>query len=230
MAAMSKDKFIVAIENLRESTTARVLNTPVGTLRRETSAEREAKGSCLVSRVTFKAPTESGARDLILHAVKDLGSGEEIFTIPAIEDVHAQWIGPRAHVSEQEPEPKIPESKRFERLKEEVQNPITLLYVHGAGLAFQSPNLDHQLTILPSWAANINYDIVPSDPPGYQAGFPTDDVRPSKSPRGNYYCETSILYHSLVCAIAAKDWRRCPPIYIAMGSKERIIDAGRVSV
>lgn len=93
-----------------------------------------------------------------------------------------------------------------------------------AGLAFQSPSVDTQLNTMPSWAANFEYDTVPPDPPGYDAGFPTDEVWPSNPARGNYYCETSMLYHPLVCAMAAKDWHGCPPIYMAIGSKERIVD------
>ena len=96
-----------------------------------------------------------------------------------------------------------------------------------AGLAFQSPSVDSQLTTLPSWAANFEYDTVPPDPPGYDAGFPTDEVWPSNPARGHYYCETSMLYHPLVCAMAADDWHDCPPTYMAIGSKERIVDAAQ---
>ena len=97
-----------------------------------------------------------------------------------------------------------------------------------AGLAFQSPSADNQHETLPSWAANVSFDVVPADPPGYEVGFPTDDVWPSDPPRGNYYCETSMLYHPLVCPMAVKRWHGCPPIYIAMGSKERLVDGGKL--
>ena len=97
-----------------------------------------------------------------------------------------------------------------------------------AGLAFQSPSMDHQLNTMPSWAANVDFDIIPTDPPGYEANFPTDDVWPATPPRGNYYCDASALYHPLVSPMAVKSWRGCPPIYMAMGSKERIVDGGKV--
>ncbi|KAL8971944.1 MAG: hypothetical protein Q9183_000807 [Haloplaca sp. 2 TL-2023] len=96
-----------------------------------------------------------------------------------------------------------------------------------AGLAFQSPSFDVQLNTLPSWPTNYEYDIVPLDPPGYDSDFPTDEVWPSDPPRGNYYCETSMLYHPVVSGIGARDWRGCPPIYLAIGSKERIVDAAK---
>ena len=97
-----------------------------------------------------------------------------------------------------------------------------------AGLAFQSPSFDNKHDTMPSWAANVKYDTVPAESPGYSAGFPVDEVWPSTPPRGNYYCETSMLYHPLVCSMASRSWEGCPPIYMAVGSKERLGDAAKV--
>lgn len=96
------------------------------------------------------------------------------------------------------------------------------------GLAFQSPSTDHQHNTLPSWVAKVDFDIIPTYPPGYETDFPIDDVWPATLPRGNYYCDVSALYHPLVSPIAVKSWKGCPPIYMAMGSKERIVDGGKV--
>ncbi|KAL8847463.1 MAG: hypothetical protein Q9221_007489 [Calogaya cf. arnoldii] len=339
---MSAENLSDTIETIRTLLTARMLGTPVGTLQRETAADREARGACWVSRVVLPAVAETDALDLILDAVKGLGNGNEKYTIPTVENVRAQWTGHRAGVTKHEPEPTISETAKFEHLQEEVKSPITILYMHGgnnyllgpaarrattsklarltggkclsvqyrlapqnpfpaalldcliayltllyppsgspnvpvparhvvfagdsggaglalslvqvilyarkqqriekptlefhrqkvmlpmpAGLAFQSPSVDPQLTTLPSWAANFEYDTVPPDPPGYDAGFPTDEVWPSNPVRGHYYCETSMLYHPLVCAMAADDWHDCPPTYMAIGSKERIVDAAQ---
>ncbi|KAL8902864.1 MAG: hypothetical protein Q9207_004329 [Kuettlingeria erythrocarpa] len=339
---MSEEDLTDAIKTIRTLLTARMLDTPVGTLQRETGADREARGACWVSRVVLPAPAENDTLNVILGAVRGLGNGNESYTIPAIENVRAQWTGHRAGVTKHEPEPNISEAKKFYHLQEEIKSPITILYIHGgnnyllgpaarrattsklarlttgkclavqyrlapqnpfpaalldcliayltllyppagspnasalarhvvfagdsggaglalslvqvilyagkqqgtenptlefhgqkvvlpmpAGLAFQSPSVDPQLTTLPSWAANFEYDAVPRDPPGYDAGFPMDEVWPSNPARGNYYCETSMLYHPLVCAMAANEWRGCPPIYMAIGSKERIVDAAK---
>ena len=37
-----------------------------------------------------------------------------------------------------------------------------------------------------------------------------------------------MLYHPLVCPLAIKDWKNFPPLYMAMGSKERIVDGAKV--
>ncbi|KAL9011920.1 MAG: hypothetical protein Q9173_003280 [Seirophora scorigena] len=339
---MSEEDLGDAIKVVRTFLTARMLGTPVGTLQRETSADREASGPCWVSRVVLSAPVEQDALNIILDAVKGLGDGNERYTTPVIDNVRAQWTGYRANVQKDEPEPNISEIEKFHHLQEEVKNPITILYLHGgnnyllgpaarrtttrklarltggrclslqyrlapqnpfpaalldcliayltllyplscspnasvparnivfagdssgtglalsivqvimdarkrqgteqptlefhgrkvvlpmpAGLAFQSPSVDTQLNTMPSWAANLEYDSVPPDPPGYDAGFPTDEVWPSNPARGNYYCETSMLYHPLVCAMAANNWHGCPPIYMAIGSKERLVDGAK---
>ncbi|KAL8656068.1 MAG: hypothetical protein Q9210_000506 [Variospora velana] len=267
---MSEGDLSDAIKIIRTFVTARMLGTPVGTLQHETSADREARGPCWVSRVVLPAPVEQDALNIILDAVKGSGDGNEKYTTPVIENVRAQWTGYRAGVQNNEPEPNISEIEKFHHLQEEVKNPLTILYLHGgsnysgaglalsivqvilnarkrqgteqptlqfhgrkvvlpmpAGLAFQSPSVDTQLNTMPSWAANFEYDTVPPDPPGYDAGFPADEVWPSNPARGNYYCETSMLYHPLVCAIAANNWHGCPPIYMAIGSKERVVDGAK---
>ena len=96
-----------------------------------------------------------------------------------------------------------------------------------AGLAFQSPSFDTQLTTLLLWAANYDYDTMPPEPPGYDPDFPTDEVWPSNPALGNYYCETSMLYHPLVSAMGARDWIGCPPFYMAIGSKERTVNVAK---
>ena len=118
----------------------------------------------------------------------------------------------------------------YARKKQQTAKPTLLFHgrkvelVMPVGLAFQSPSVDNQHDTLPSWAANIDYDTIPPVSPGFDDEFPADEVWPSDPPRGNFYCETSMVYHPLVCAMAAKEWQGCPPIYIAMGHKERMID------
>ena len=97
-----------------------------------------------------------------------------------------------------------------------------------AGVAMQSPGLDHHGTSLPSWYANRDYDIFIEAMPGYLPGFPPDEAWPTNPPRGSYYCETSMLCHPLVSPLAAKSWRGAPPMYIAIGSKERNSDSTKV--
>ncbi|KAI4287400.1 MAG: hypothetical protein L6R35_003342 [Caloplaca aegaea] len=128
---MSDGDLSDAIKIIRTFVTARILGTPVGTLQHETSADREARGPCWVSRVVLPAPVEKDALDIILDAVKGLGVGNERYTTPVVENVRAQWTGYRAGVPNDESEPNISEIEKFHRLQGEVENPITILYLHG---------------------------------------------------------------------------------------------------
>ena len=98
-----------------------------------------------------------------------------------------------------------------------------------AGVALQSPYLDIGDT-LPSWAANWPYDIYPAQLETSQTNprFPADAAWPANPARGLFYCETSMLSHPLVSPILSKSWRGSPPIYIAVGSKERIVDGAKL--
>ena len=133
MADTSKEDLRTTIRAIREFTTVRMLNTPVGTLQRETNDDREAKGPSWVSRVTLRAPAENDACQIVLDAIGDLGTGKEQYTVPALNDVRAQWTGFRAGVAAKEPEPKLSEVDKFLYLNKEVRTPTTILYAHGGG-------------------------------------------------------------------------------------------------
>ena len=97
-----------------------------------------------------------------------------------------------------------------------------------AGVAIQSPGLDHMGNCLPTFHTNGAVDIFPDVWPGYEPGFPADEAWPTDPPRGNYYCESSLLGHPLVSPLVAKSWKGTPPMYIAIGSAECNLDATRV--
>ena len=133
MASLSREDLSTTIETIREFTRVRMLNTPVGTLQRETKGDREAKGPSWVSRVTLTAPAENDACQIVLDAIDNLGTGNELYTLPDLNDVCAQWTGFRAGVGEKEPEPKLSEAEKFICLCKEVRTPTTILYAHGGG-------------------------------------------------------------------------------------------------
>ncbi len=119
---MSVEDLTDAIKTIRTLLAGRMLGTSVGTLQRETGADREARGACWVSRVVLPAPAEPDALKVILGAVKGLGNGNERYTIPAIENVRAHWTGHRAGVTNHEPKPNTSEPE-FYHLQEEIRSP-----------------------------------------------------------------------------------------------------------
>lgn len=122
MAHIPREDLEVMIENMRNFTSTRMLNTPVGTLQRETGGDCEAKRPSWVSRVKLAAPPEDDVRQIILDAIRILGTGKEQFTVPGVEPVQAQWTGFRANVGEGEREPKISEEEKFDCMSRDVRN------------------------------------------------------------------------------------------------------------
>ena len=81
---------------------------------------------------------------------------------------------------------------------------------------------------MPSIYANSQYDYLPAPPsPDMIKHFPKDDLWPTDPPRGDLYCETSMLCHPLVSPLAAKDWKGTCPLWFAYGT-ECLTDEGRI--
>ncbi|MCJ1386650.1 hypothetical protein MMC17_009776, partial [Xylographa soralifera] len=81
---------------------------------------------------------------------------------------------------------------------------------------------------MPSIYANSHYDYLPAPPSEDMIKhFPKDDLWPTDPPRGDLYCETSMLCHPLVSPLAAKDWKGTCPVWLAYGT-ECLTDEGRI--
>ena len=130
MANPFKADLAAAVKQARTSLMAG-LGTAVVERQRETTQDREARGSVWVGRVKFPAPAEDDARQLIFDAIRTLGRGDEKYASSRIEDVRAQWTGYRAGVSPSECEPIVSEAKKYMCLMKEVHCPMTILYVYG---------------------------------------------------------------------------------------------------
>lgn len=95
------------------------------------------------------------------------------------------------------------------------------------GIALASPWCDLTRS-LPSISSNSQYDYLP--PPLTTtaiARFPTDKVWPTDPPRGDIYCETSMMCHPLVSPLAASDWHGACPVWFGVG-EEMLADEAAV--
>lgn len=93
-----------------------------------------------------------------------------------------------------------------------------------AGLASVCGMLDLTRS-LPSWTREEEYDLYgPGPGPYLQSGFPKCESWPTKPPRGEMYCDVSLLCHPLVSPTAAKDWTGSPPLFVCCG-EERAADS-----
>ena len=88
-----------------------------------------------------------------------------------------------------------------------------------AGCAAQSPWIDITRS-MPSVEANAEYDYLPPPLSGDRVSkFPHCEAWPTDPPRGDLYCDTSMLCHPLVSPVAAKDWAGSCPLWISYGEE-----------
>ena len=88
-----------------------------------------------------------------------------------------------------------------------------------AGCATQAPWAD-MTRAMPSIVSNAHYDYLPPPITREQASrFPPCDIWPTDPPRGDLYCDTSMLCHPLVSPLAAKDWTACCPLWFSYGEE-----------
>lgn len=92
-----------------------------------------------------------------------------------------------------------------------------------AGVALSSPWTDLTRS-LPSVFNNKQYDYLPPPITANVVGrFPKDRIWPTNPPRGDLYCDTSMLCHPLVSPVIAGDWKGCCPVWMGVG-EEMLVD------
>lgn len=72
---------------------------------------------------------------------------------------------------------------------------------------------------MPSLDNNAKYDYLPQANHDAFAKFPHDDLWPTSPPRGDLFCDLSMLCHPLVSPLAAPDWSGSPPLWIETGEE-----------
>lgn len=117
------------------------------------------------------------------------------------------------------------------------QHSVQSLTFHGAtvarpimipaGVSVVSPE-GVKVGCLPDYKGNLHLDILQgSSSPPIMPDFPACAVWPTNPPRGETYCETSMLSHPLVSLVLAEQWAKSPPLYIACG-EERWRDSAQL--
>ena len=88
-----------------------------------------------------------------------------------------------------------------------------------AGCATIAPWLD-MTRAMPSIISNAQYDYLPPPITREEAStFPSCEIWPTDPPRGDLYCDTTMLCHPLVSPLAAKDWTGCCPLFFSCGEE-----------
>ncbi|TKA26150.1 hypothetical protein B0A50_04647 [Salinomyces thailandicus] len=71
---------------------------------------------------------------------------------------------------------------------------------------------------MPSLLSNAKYDYLP--PPNHEdshSRFPADHTWPANPPRGDLFCDLTLLDHPLASPLAAETWKGSPPLWLCTG-------------
>ncbi|KAL8903064.1 MAG: hypothetical protein Q9207_004174 [Kuettlingeria erythrocarpa] len=80
---------------------------------------------------------------------------------------------------------------------------------------------------MPSIASNAQWDYLPAPLTNEKIStFPHDEIWPTDPPRGDIYCDLTMLCHPLVSPLAAKDWTGSCPMWFCYG-EEMLADEGK---
>lgn len=73
---------------------------------------------------------------------------------------------------------------------------------------------------MPSISKNTKYDYLPAaNHDDFLSRFPADDVWPTKPPRGDLFCDLSLVDHPLTSPLAAESWKGAPPLWLCTGQE-----------
>ena len=106
-------------------------------MQRESSRNTPARGGVWISRMTFRAPEDTGLREALYRVCERLKSPHQSFTPPCqvpLNDVGVEFIGRRSGVEDKAMEPDVSEQEKLKALESECTSDRTILYIHGGGL------------------------------------------------------------------------------------------------
>lgn len=73
---------------------------------------------------------------------------------------------------------------------------------------------------MPSVVGNAGWDYLPpANHDDAVARFPKDDVWPTEPPRGDLFCDLSLLDHPLASVVIADSWATSPPLWMCTGQE-----------
>ena len=115
----------------------KMLMVPLHERQAASSRDRPARGPIWISRTELAAPSEPDLRNALSQVCEELAAPEHILPKReeiSMQNVKVEFVGIREGAGEREPEPKISESEKLQRLQSECRRDLTVLYAHGGGL------------------------------------------------------------------------------------------------
>lgn len=108
-----------------------IFDTGASKLQKNSLKDRGVKGDMWVSKVELPRPRENDVLDSLLKAIDHHKDGDETYDIPSLDDVGVEWTGYRKGARPSDPQPNISEGEKYAKMMEEVEEDLTILYIHG---------------------------------------------------------------------------------------------------
>ncbi len=126
------------------------------------------RGKMWISKLTL-AKCEDGPREALVRAIKELGDGQETYTLPETTDVEGEWTGYRAGVERNTLQLDISEREKYASLMREVKSNVTILYFHGGAYFLMDPashrgTTSHLAKLTQGRCFSVRYRLAPQHP------------------------------------------------------------------
>ncbi|EEP82566.1 predicted protein [Uncinocarpus reesii 1704] len=127
------------------------------------------KGYMWTSAVTMPKPPEDNVRQSLLEAIEHYLEGSETYDVPAVCNVEAEWNGYRKGAHAKTPLPDLSEAAKYERLMEDVDEDLTILYFHGGAYHMMDPCTHRGVTtklakLTGGRCFSVRYRLAPQNP------------------------------------------------------------------
>lgn len=128
------------------------------------------KGNMWISTVTLPAP-EDDIRQLLFRTIEEMSeTKDETYTKPTLEPVEAEWTGYRKDATSETPVPQgLSEADKYNKMMEEVESDVTILYFHGGAYylmdpASHRPVVSKLAKVTKGRALSVRYRLAPQHP------------------------------------------------------------------
>lgn len=130
------------------------------------------KGRIWVSTYASPVPSETGVRDGLMRALKDMRDTsllEPSIRVPELVQVEAEWTGYRAAAAEGDPLPALSNRDLYHAMMKECSAPTTILYLHGGAYYLCDPSTHRPTTkklakLTGGRCYSVRYRLAPQDP------------------------------------------------------------------
>ena len=163
-------------QDLRTEVTVAIIRSmlsrrvPLGKAQRFGLRDLGIKGRIWIAKLTLLAPEDTeGPREALVRAIRELGDGQETYSLPEVTNVEGEWTGYRSGVDKNTPEPEISEKLKYARMMSEVKSKVTILYFHGGAYYMMDPSshrpvTSHLAKLVQGRCFSVRYRLAPQHP------------------------------------------------------------------